>query len=386
MALPSGENINVTSVFNENISSYDATQNFQRSMCDGSFSWIVHGPLIVFFALIIASNSVVIALTCWKETLRTLSNIILVSLAVSDLLSGLVGILLFFACAIVRPISLITCISSTLFMRFTAVSTMLHFVLVACDRYAIITHPMRYHTIVTKWRVGCALTAVWFISPIVSAVQMAWYNDLKEDLREKRREDEVYIVFLLVAFFALPLLCMLCSYSRILMMSLRLVFASRARRANLGNGPVNSIARDLRGTVIVVSMLVVFAGCWLPSYLMILQDHISVKIIPIRSWGLCVFPFLRFVPPMSNPVFCAFCKRDFRHALRLWIRARGLCKAQWYSHRKATRKENKDLRITFTRSQDDPIPASDRNGTAITAETSPPCTPSPQTFRAYVNR
>ena len=377
--------MNVTSVFNKNVSSYNATQDLQRSMCDGSFSWIVYGPFVAFCALIIASNSVVIALMCWKETLRTLSNIILVSLAVSDFLSGLMGIPLLFACAIARPISLITCISSALFMRFTAVSTMLHFVLVACDRYAMINHPMRYHTIVTRTRVRCALTAVWFISPTVSTVQMAWYN-LNEDLREKKREDEVYIVFLVVTFFALPLLCMLCSYSRILIMSLRLVFASRARRANLGDGSVNSIVRDLRGTVIVISMLVVFAGCWLPSYLLILQDHTNVKIIPISSWGLCLFPFLRFIPPMSNPAFCAFCKRDFRYALRLWIRTRGVCKAQWYSHRKSTRQGNKDLRVTFTRSQDDSRPASDRNGTAVTIETSLQLTPSPQTFRASVNR
>ena len=379
--------MNVTSVFNESVSSYNATQHLQWSMCEGSqFSWIVHGPLMAFCALIIASNSVVIALICWKETLRTLSNILLVSLAVSDLLSGLVGIPLLFACAIARPISLITCISSVLFVRFTAVSTMLHFVLVAFDRYAMITRPMHYHTIVTRTRVGCALTAVWFISPTVSAMQMAWYNDLNEDLREKKHEDDVYIVILVVAFFALPLLCMLCSYSRILTMSLRLVFASRARRVNLGNGPVNSIARDLRGTVIIISMLLVFAGCWLPSYLIILQDHINVKIIPPHSWQLCLFPFLRFIPPMSNPAFCAFCKRDFRHAFRLWIRTRGVCKAQWYSHRKSTRQGNKDLRITFTRSQDDPNPALDKNGTAITVETSLQRTPSPQTFRASVNR
>lgn len=378
--------MNVTSVFKDNVSSYNATRHLQRSMCESSFSWIIHGPLMAFCALIIASNSVVIALMCWKETLRTLSNILLVSLAVSDLLSGLVGIPLFSACAIVRPISLITCISSALFMRFTAISTMLHFGLIACDRYAMITHPMRYHTIVTRTRVVCTLTAVWFISPIVSVVQMAWYNPLNDDVREKKREDEVYIIFLMVAFFALPLLCMLCSYSRILIMSLRLVFAARARRANLGDGPVNSIARDLRGTVIVISMLVVFAGCWLPSYLMILQDHLSVKIIPIRSWGLCLFPFLRFIPPMCNPAFCAFCKRDFRRALRLWIRTRAVCKAQWYNHRKSTRQGNIDLRVTFTRSQEDPRPASDRNGTAITVETSLQRTPSPLTFRGSVNR
>lgn len=369
--------MNTTSVCNESFSSNKSSPHHQGSLCDGRFTWLVHGPFLAFCALTIASNSVVIALMCWKESLRTLSNIILASLAVSDLLTGLVGVPLLFSCSIIRKLML--CMSSVLFMRFTAVSTVLHFVLVACDRYAMITYSMRYHTLVTKPRVGCAIIAVWIISVAVSTVEMAWF-DVNKHLR---RENEVYMFILLVVFFALPLLSMLCSYSHILVVSLRLVFASRARRANLGDEPVNSIAHDLRGTIIVISMLIVFTACWLPFYLIMLQDYIGVQIIPARSWQFCLVIFMRFVPPVSNPIFSAFCKRDFRQALRVWIRTHAVCltRVPWYRHSKSTRQRHENVRVIFTRSLDELAAGYERNGT--TGETtSTQMTPSPQTFRA----
>ena len=140
--------------FSSNISALSNTQTSKmRSPCDGRFSWTVHGPLIVVCVLIIAFNSVVIALMRWKETLRTRSNIILVSLAVSDLMSGLFGIPLIFGCSVTnssaRAGPSVACVSSVLFMRFTAVSTALHFVLVACDRYVMIKFSLQYSTIIT---------------------------------------------------------------------------------------------------------------------------------------------------------------------------------------------------------------------------------------------
>lgn len=253
-----------------------------RSPCDGRFSWTVHGPLIVVCVLIIAFNSVVIALMRWKETLRTRSNIILVSLAVSDLMSGLFGIPLIFGCSVTnssaRAGPSVACVSSVLFMRFTAVSTALHFVLVACDRYVMIKFSLQYFTIGREWpRVKCALIAIWLISPTVATVQLAWYK--AEDLRETKEEDTVYFLVLIVAFFAAPMLFMLCIYGHMIVVSIHHLRAMRALRENLGETiKSRSIARDMRGTVIFISMLVVFAGCWSPFFLMIVQNYTQLQI------------------------------------------------------------------------------------------------------------
>lgn len=148
-----------------------------RSACDGRFSWTVHGPLIVVSTLIVILNSIVLALMRRKERLQTLSNTILASLAVSDLMSGLFGIALFFGCSVAIMAGHIAfCVSSTLFMRFTAVSTVLHFLLVAFDRHIMITFPLRYQALVNKCRVRGALIAIWLMSTLVATVELTWFE------------------------------------------------------------------------------------------------------------------------------------------------------------------------------------------------------------------
>ena len=385
MDLLSGEDINGTSALNQNFSSetLSAVNNKMRSACDGGFAWSVHGPLIVVCVLIIAFNSAVMALMRWKESLRTLSNTILVSLAVSDLISGLFGIPLIFGCSkAILTGQIAVCVASTLFMRLTAVSTVLHFLLVACDRYIMIKISMRHQALVTKRRIWCALISMWLISLLVTSVQLAWFGTLfmrltavstvlhfllvacdryimikismrHQALVTKRRiwcalismwlisllvtsvqlawfgtrniikKDIIYFTVLIVAFLAVPLISILCIYAHIIWVSMRHLLALRARRANLSNEPTNtrSITRDLRGTLILISMLVIFGGCWLPFFLMILQDHIGARLISVASWRLCFLLFARFIPPVTNPIFCVFGKRDFRNAFRAWAKS-----------------------------------------------------------------
>lgn len=293
-------------------------------MCNGSFSWVVHGPLIAVCVLIIAFNSVVIALMRWKESLRTPTNSILASLAVSDLMSGLLGIPMIFACSLTKTPSEtpVICVFSVLFMRFTAVSTVLHYVLVACDRFITINFSI-LHQVLVRWPcVRRTLIAIWLISATVTAVQLTWYN--AENLREKKEEDKVYFLVLIVGFFAVPLAFMFCVYGRIIFVSIHHLRAFRARRENLGE-TVNSrsIRRDMRGTFILISMLAVFTGCWFPFFLMVIQSFIPVQIISTSSWGLCFVLFVRFVPPITNPLFNVLCKRDFRNSFRASVKSSG---------------------------------------------------------------
>ena len=327
MDFPSANNHNISS--NNSVSYNNTADNLRmRLTCDGKFSWSVHGPLIVVSVFIIAFNCVEIALICWKKALREVSHVLLVSLAVSDLMSGLVGIPLIFGCSILisnkaGKLPPAVCVSSTLFMRFTAVSTVLHFLLVASDRYIMIMFSIRYQTLVTLPRVWSALVAVWLISLVISIVQLAWYQP--ENLKEIKKEDTVYLFVLIVAFVAVPLLSLLFLYGRIIFVTLRQLYALRMRRKNLGGYFFHSqsIFRDLRGTVILVTMLIVFAICWLPFFLMILQHYINMQIIdPFSSWVLCFTLFARFIPPLTNSLFCAFFRRDFREAFQSWVRSR----------------------------------------------------------------
>ena len=189
-------------------------------------------------------------------------------------------------------------------------------------------------------RVKCALIAIWLISPAVVTVQLAWYK--AEDLRETKEEDTVYFLVLIVAFFAVPMLSMLCIYGHIIVVSMHHLRAMRALRENLGETiKSRSIARDMRGTVIFISMLVVFSGCWSPFFLMIVQSYTQLQIFSSSSWGLCFVLFVRFIPPMTNPMFCALCKRDFRNSLRAKVRSRGV------SFEVPSKKTNRRSKVNF---------------------------------------
>ena len=339
-----------------------------QSACDGRFSWTVHGPLIVVSTLIVILNSIVLALMRRKERLQTLSNTILASLAVSDLLSGLFGIALFFGCSVaIMAGHIALCVSSTLFMRFTAVSTVLHFLLVACDRHIMITFSLRYQALVNKCRVRGALIAIWLMSTLVATVELTWF-----ETKDSMEKDKIYSILFIVVFLAVPLLSILCIYGHIIVVSTRHLLALRARRTNLKDEATNarSIARDLRGTVILISTLVVFAGCWLPFFLMILQDYLGARIISTTSWRLCLLLFARFIPPVTNPVLCALCKRDFRDGLRACWQALKMDLVGFTGNifHKKSRKQINNSRGKFTQSEES---SANRNLTIIPAAAIP---------------
>ncbi|KAL9979110.1 hypothetical protein ACROYT_G016721 [Oculina patagonica] len=287
------------------------------SLCNRrGFNWPIQVPLILFLLFIVAANCIVIILTIWKETLRTVSNMFLFSLAISDLVFGLIGIPLFLACTIKR--SLLDCVLSMLVVRFTAISSVFHLFVIACDRYTIILYSMKYPSLVTKPRATGIIVIIWLLAFVSSIIQLTWYgwNDELMELKEDTiRIDRVYFLFLIIAFFFVPLLSMMYMYGHVLAISLRHIFAFRRRQKNLDQ-PLPSMAHDLRGTFILVTMMLIFISCWLPFFLLMLQDHVSEKFFVLPEWGLCLVLYLRFIPPLANPVLCAFCKQDYRRAWR----------------------------------------------------------------------
>ena len=309
---------------NETAENCSFQQRSTSSLCSRGFYWPIHSPLILFLLFIVAANGVEIVLMLLKEPLRTVSNRFLVSLAVSDLLFGVIGIPLFLVCSI--RISILVCVFSALVLRFTAISSVFHLFLIACDRYTLIVYSMKYQTLFTKPRAAVFIALIWSLALVSSFIQLAWYEMNWNFVKVKEGGmymDKVYFLFVLVVFLFFPLLSMLFMYCHILTISLGHIFAVRRRKRNLDQ-PLASIAHDLRGTFILLTMMLVFAGCWLPFFLLMLQDHISEKFFVIRpGWGLCVILYLRFLPPLTNAVLCAFCKQDFRRAWSSFLHQQG---------------------------------------------------------------
>lgn len=97
-----------------------------------SFSVVEDIPSITIGILILLANGLVLILFARNRFLRTITNLLLCSLAFSDLLTGLLSIPLFMTCNILRLSAL--CIADDQMLRFTSVSIVCHLAAVSVDR------------------------------------------------------------------------------------------------------------------------------------------------------------------------------------------------------------------------------------------------------------
>ena len=298
----------------ENISSNE-TETYYRDT-------ILPSPLVVLFSIIslmiVAVNGLVIFLIHKKKSLRTLTNMFLTSLALSDLTAGLVGIPLLVICLVRNKHEV--CVSSAIFIRFTAISSVCHVLLIAFDRYIFIVHYMKHHSLVTKRRAIVAIIFVWLFSLASSLVQLSWYifhgialteyEDVTEDHNKR------YSLACIVLFFAVPLLLMCYIYGRIFYISFKRNKRDRRLNKNLQQ-PCRSLLHQWRGRSVLLITMVIFAGFWLPYFLTVLHDNMeSSEDLPMPVWAQRIVLFVGFIPPILNPILCTLAKKDFRRALR----------------------------------------------------------------------
>ena len=277
-------------------------------------------PMIVLLAficvLIVVVNGIVIFLAVKKRTLKSLTNMFLASLALSDLISGLLGFPLLLLC--LKSDFIVICVASTIFFRFTAISSVCHVLLIALDRYVAIVHPLKHETIVRKWRAISATAFVWLFSLAASIVQLSWYSLDESSLYEYDETEDFdikYIKACIVLFFVIPLILMCYIYGRIFYISFKLARRDHQLTGSLQNES-RSVLHEWRGRSVLLIMVVIFAGCWLPFFLAMLGDHMeSTQLSHSPVWVQRLLLVLNFTPPLLNPILCTLAKKDFRKAL-----------------------------------------------------------------------
>ena len=90
---------------------------------------------LVLALLIVFINTFVVVLIFRKKYLRTNTNLLLWSLAMSDLLTGVVSVPLFITCNIIRQSAI--CIMEEQMSRFISASIVCHLMSVTIDRYNV---------------------------------------------------------------------------------------------------------------------------------------------------------------------------------------------------------------------------------------------------------
>ncbi|XP_029807058.1 pyroglutamylated RF-amide peptide receptor, partial [Suricata suricatta] len=294
-------------------------------------AFVLTGVLI--FALALFGNSLVVYVVTRSKAMRTVTNIFICSLALSDLLIA-------FFCI---PVTMLQNISDTWlggafickmlpFVQSTAIVTeILTMTCIAVERHQGLVHPFKMKWQYTNRRAFTMLGVVWLLAVIVGSPM--WHVqrlEIKYDfLYEKEHvccleewaspaHQKIYTTFILVILYLLPLMLMLILYSKIgyeLWIKKRVGDCSVLR--TIHGKEMSKIARKKkRAVVMMVTVVALFAVCWAPFHVVHMMieysnfekeyDDVTIKMI------FAIVQIIGFSNSICNPIVYAFMNENFK--------------------------------------------------------------------------
>ncbi|XP_052378994.1 trace amine-associated receptor 13c-like [Oncorhynchus keta] len=274
----------------------------------------IYITLYIFFSLISAVTVflnvlVIISISHFKQ-LHTPTNLLILSLAVSDLLVGL----------IVIPVMIVAIMESCwgfgeyfcafhFYMTFLCTSLSLgNLVLISIDRYVAVCDPLLYHSKITTTRMMCCISITWCCCIIYDAgiiKKVVNMQVLRRCLTECFIVEGITWVNIIDFVFTMVVPCsiIITLYMKIFVVArlqARKVYSKEAARVS-GVKTVQASKSERKAAKTLAIVVVNYLICWIPSlfifyFFSILFDNVLSLFIT----------FLPLVNSLINPIIYAF--------------------------------------------------------------------------------
>ncbi|XP_068602791.1 trace amine-associated receptor 13c-like [Brachionichthys hirsutus] len=263
---------------------------------------------------------VIISISHFRQ-LHTPTNLLLLSLAVSDFF---VGILMSFQILITNDcwfLGDLMCVSFYVLLFISTSASVGTIVLISVDRYVAICYPLHYSTKITVTRVTICISFCWICSILYVVLLMV--DNLRQPNRYTLCSGDCVIVINYVAgiadiittFFA-PVTIIIFLYMRVFVVA---VSQARAMRSHITSitlsGTVSAKKSELKAARTLGVVIVVFLTCLCPYFISSLLGEnslFSLTSVPLESW---LFNFNSCL----NPVIYAFCYSWYRKTIKLIV-------------------------------------------------------------------
>nr|XP_043905443.1 trace amine-associated receptor 4-like [Solea senegalensis] len=268
--------------------------------------------------LIMCGNLLVIISIVYFKQLHTPTNFLMLSLAVADLLVGV----------LVVPFSIIIVVSS--YWRFHYVlcqvrgsldvtlcnSSIWNLCCISVDRYYAVCQPLRYRTRITVRVIGIMILVSWTIATLNAVIFTSQAPDkglkIKKCITFQRKTQSTMVVGVLFAFF-IPAIVMSSIYLKILMVAQK---QARSIQSMAKSGATVS-KTEKKATKTLSIVMGIFLLSWTPFFLSIGFNPLSNYAIPVNA--ILSFKWLGWSNSMLNPFVYAFFYSWFRSAFRMII-------------------------------------------------------------------
>ncbi|KAM4560710.1 trace amine-associated receptor 13c-like [Fundulus diaphanus] len=261
---------------------------------------------------------VIISISHFRQ-LHTPTNLLLLSLASSDLS---VGLLLVFQIVLIDGCWLFGDIMCTVYEYLCYVITSVSIgtmVLISVDRYVAICYPLHYSTKITQGRVKICIFLCWICSLICQSLILM--DNLKQPGRYNSCVGECPFVISYIAGYAdlafsfiLPIIIIVGLYIRLFMVAMSQARAMHSHIATVTlRHPVIAKKSQVKATKTLGLVVVVFLLCMCPYYCVALTGEDN----PVSALSATLVICLFFFNSCLNPIIYAFFYPWFRKSIKL---------------------------------------------------------------------
>ncbi|KAM4839835.1 neuropeptide FF receptor 1 [Urocitellus parryii] len=308
---------------------------------------------VLIFLLCMVGNALVCFIVLKNRHMRTVTNMFILNLAVSDLLVGIFCMPTTLVDNLITgwPFDNATCKMSGLVQGMSVSASVFTLVAIAVERFRCIVHPFREKLTLRKALV--TIVVIWALALLImcpSAVTLTVTREEHHFMVDARNRSyplyscweawpekgmrKVYTAVLFAHIYLAPLALIVVMYARI------------ARKLCKASGPARDHAevaaeggRASRRKARVVHMLVMvalfFTLSWLPLWaLLLLIDYGQLSEPQLHLLSVYAFPFahwLAFFNSSANPIIYGYFNENFRRGFQAAFRAR-LCPLPWGRH------------------------------------------------------
>ncbi|XP_077999727.1 RYamide receptor-like [Glandiceps talaboti] len=281
--------------------------------------------LAIIVLLSVLGNTLAICILAFANHVRTNFNSFLINLAVSDLVMAIVCIPFTAINSIIGwwPFGGFACTFIVYVQQVTVTVSIYTLMVIGVDRYMAVVHPLRGRTSALKNFIVIAV--IWVVSMIMSTAQLVTariqaYPALNgeihyvcDEMWQSPLDQTIYELFVIVVIYVIPLCVISYSYFTVIK-----VLWGRQLPGNREKQRDHRHAKSKRKvTKMLVSIVVVFAVCWLPLHILMFSTVFDQSLVlppkkEIVTKIYFVFYFMAMANTFVNPFIYTICHQGFR--------------------------------------------------------------------------
>ncbi|CAG2186249.1 GPR103 [Mytilus edulis] len=301
--------------------------------------------LIITYSLIIIGgiigNVLVVAVILLNKSMRSVTNVLLVSLAGSDTLiaSWNIPIQLVYYVKNEWTMGETLCKGASYLQNVSVVASITTLMVVSIERYYAICHPLKARYIRTPQRAGILIALIWIFALTVSIPMLVIqrleirlkvefvYIKLAHVCAEYYSEhvyDVVHTLFMFLVFYTVPMVVMFCAYGRIAYQ----LWIRKPIGDSLGSPQYLMNTRRQKRKIIrmLITVVVLFGLCWLPFFAIQLH-HLENNIDKSFRSAQTIVHIVGYLNCVLNPIVYGFMNENFKQCLKSSIlKCRGMFK------------------------------------------------------------